>query len=1739
MSDLITFTTNLAAPPETYTVRPDAPLHTGRWLWQDAREQLRGLLEHAPAGPANAWNDYWHSRARNSPLSCRVKAQNLFSQHMQASAQIAYGLGELEAKSLQPLLALLEGRTKHDDHAIYVETVSLLLADGSLLALPGTLLITLDTDSPVTQLLYRYDHTTPLQMFYDRERLQAYLLTQRYALWPDLHQHDDARATLDYQIADNGLNRACEQWLEHCRTALSRADTTEHRASVFAAVATNSTFAETNAADDRFVSFGSLTSDIPHDLRRASLDTQHQAIQAFLGDTPRTLASPLFKQLDSDIKALARLQAEAVEAATQLLKVDTLSDLYRLRDLPNAHYTTLYRTRSAGLAAEAKLQASLGQLPQVLQDVLQAVLHAPVAAERGDPASVAAILTLSTSSTEGNTRTTLSEELPGVTLFATQGALSADNHDPVLLYWPGRGGGLYAFESLAALKRQLFFLPDSQTQIVVTLTPLSSDWLAYGLQAQLHACETQASELIRTLPKTTHAPERAQQLQALIQETVAQLSVPTHEARDRAFEQTIEQEYAETLAQGLPSWLTSLDGPARQRLRSLLGDYVMASRICQRQLARDLPEPERFAEGLLLARLEKDFAAGEDVQVTLRIPDEMIQSKQPVSGGGTPGTPTRIAMIPGKQWTTWTLAGLAQHNIDDSMVQRLGFMQVQLSGGTADDRAKLRAGIDLQWLRKAIPALDVAQAYEKRIRSAFMGSTTQPLFTQQYQRECLLEPTRLMLRMQGEYARLQGQISKPALSTLQQVIDAADVAAFAPPGKRLQLLPARLQVGASDTGQRPTTLSGVTFIHEQVSGQTLLYLPDSPDHRCLREYESLEKARLGLFDLCINQKMLDYLAARALKGDYEHHRERIKKSLARDFTGMIGIGVPWPATTSLANHLLDAHMGRLIEAYRLHGRSNDALYLEQAAIDHGNVFNYIRMALGALPFVGTALALHDTWSAANAVLQALSKGDSSQAMDQFEAVLLGLIDALIDTVPGVAAKPGSVRKLARARYLSPSKLPTAGLTPKAIVPPGTDHFAGYRYTRTLDLSAVQPSTYGRYRNVYRHVDGDFVIRNGQPYRAQWDNDLATWRLAGSSSKTYKQPIALDVDGRWQTHGTLTGHLVNGGLLGGGGVMGYLGHRAADGLQPLWPEAIRSRLPRWLADGRHRRHRELSYGIDRQNKALRAQLGQHTPLMADYADLSTTRTRAEAACADDIAKAQALFVALEEHAQYVSRDFLKRNKAFRNEVAEIIASRLINRAGFSKAKAAELTLELNTEMRPGTVFELPVQQMRRHRRNRSLLLKELDDMETSLRESREWASRITTSAERNRLINALDGIDTVEIEIARASNLTQLVHKSANIAHLDEMFHLLDTSYQRTRLGHSLGSHFDLLVAQASAQERRNVLQSAKQVYQDYARELRTWVRNRPERFEMDNLDRMNQSLQRLIEYIDKTLPQVGTLPRPQRTPGQPSKRVFETDVNDFFIGTEGRAADGEQTFTVTGAGGRAETYRKHGDRWKLEQDADAPPAPNRAHPSLTELLPDAQRWLDGTDAHELKVQGYAKPGETPANLEDLMVNQAKQLEFRAHAIERQQANQPLAATLRRRAQALRAKGRAMRIRQSMDSPTPTQGYLDYLMGEGEVDIVKVGDPRDLSAGKKGPRDFLQEYEVRDITGRPAKTLWYVHFHYDKAGARLENFAKAHIKRPDQRHLGLHWQQAQGPDVQAIWRGDVGKPIALKWFADIR
>ena len=104
-----------------------------------------------------------------------------------------------------------------------------------------------------------------------------------------------------------------------------------------------------------------------------------------------------------------------------------------------------------------------------------------------------------------------------------------------------------------------------------------------------------------------------------------------------------------------------------------------------------------------------------------------------------------------------SLEDLAQLNIDnvpsvqqDSLSQRLVFMRLEVTAADDKERIRLLNGINLTYLRKVLPELDLPKAYEQLIRRHLQGlGSPSPLFVRDHRREGLIEPWRLMLKLQG------------------------------------------------------------------------------------------------------------------------------------------------------------------------------------------------------------------------------------------------------------------------------------------------------------------------------------------------------------------------------------------------------------------------------------------------------------------------------------------------------------------------------------------------------------------------------------------------------------------------------------------------------------------------------------------------------------------------------------------------------------------------------------------------------------------------------------------------------------------------------------------------------------------------------------------------------------------------------------------------------------------------------
>ncbi|MFJ2282359.1 dermonecrotic toxin domain-containing protein [Pseudomonas sp. NPDC087803] len=1715
--------------PVDFGLAQPLPGHLDQNLQQQASALLRDCHRQWLELLAQTPRTDWEQRATGTVFSRREQALILYREHFEASCLSACAQGKLQTAPVQTLLASVAPGAASS--AVVFRQPLLKRSDASLVTLPGALLIRLDCAS---HLVYWPAHSPALQLFEQQADLQRWLIShcQQHSRQPRL----EAVTLEEVELAEDPLRLNLQPLFAH---AVSTATWLDVQGLIGAAPPA----IEVSPMDDDPALFGLLTPDIPFSQRSQALAVERRALEQVLGDAAAAqLHSAQRQQLAQHFDALSAARHASHEAATALLGSHDPLSMLELRHAGNVQYQALLQARIAGLRAEVELQRALGHLTGEEHQRLTALLDAP---DRTLPAATLTVVRVALSTADHDAHPV--EPLQGVLIIAAPSALAADSPDSLLLYWPGQSGGLQRFTSRQALEQNLFRRAADDRVLSLHLTPLTGNPLAWSLEQQLYECEQQAATILRDNPLPTHASERKTAMEKLREQHLPRLTVAMARARERAWAERQEQDHSAALAGNLPPWFDRLDDLRRTHIKALISRYLIAMQRAHALLERELPPRQVFAEKRIDARLRHDFALAKSVRVSLDLPDSTTWQKVPIEGAA-PGTPQSGVLIASAERGDLSLEQLAQDNIDQDMWLRLSFMRVKVSAEDDGDRQRIEAGIKPVYLRQLVTDLDLPGRYETLIRQTFFGTSTEPAFTQAWRRECLSEPWRLMLGLQGEFALLQQHIDSAGHAVLKIAIDAATAQAYAVDGKRIALLPVHLTVGGADTAhQGPSTLAGVTFIVEQVSGLTLLYLPDSSDAIFLRQYATLEQARLDLFRRCVDSHLVNYLAGRAVSGDFASHVSRINQAQLRNFDALIGVGMAWPATTSLASHLLNVHMGRLLEAHRSSSRSNDALFLEHSALQSGALFNYLKMAIGMLPFVGAAVALYDAWHSANLAVAAFLRGELGHGLAEVEMVLLSLIDAAMDVLPGTVNAPVAARLATRQRQHASLGRSAAGRTSWQWSRQSLDRFKGYEYEHEISLAGLHPESHGVYRNVYRHAEGDFIMRLGRIYRVQLSDQPRGWRLYGTWIRGYKQPIALDEHGQWNTHYAVYGTVMDGGGAGGGAALGHL----ANGLDPLWPEAIRQWLPRWWTDRQLRRQLTLTNTADAYTRRLDTQTRASNQLLENYQKLDSAQRQplqagVDAACVSDIDVATAQYQNLAELLPLSHGRKRLQIEDIQSRCAWIVVDRAIQRVTVARDRLLEhlnrvdaLVAESDVTPYDHTLAHLKL--MARRKEVRKDFLKEFDHLHGITEQANLWNSRITNRAQKARMATDMAALNHKLGEHAhyylRTAHLLEIITRYDAVDDLSWIYFHTQLKEARVKVGRALLTQHHLPEVSASLAQRNRVIEECLHIYAGFRRQLNAWTLGYPQHLDLGEVTAFLDGLTTVETHARQAIKQRPPI-KPKEAGG---KQLFETEDNQLLIGTESiDAGTREKRFTVEGLDGFRETWlpRSSGKYHLQTQPADAAPTlPGDARP----LLAEARQRLAAVTAYSNKVSGYARQDMLPVDLEHMLVSEATELSTRARNIERLSPTEPVIVQLHTRAGELQRAGRTLRIDQTLRSKTPGEGYLDYLLQQQVVDIRKEGARRALGKRTDGRKDFLQEYEVRDLTSNPPRTLWYAHFHYTSDKVPFEDFVKAHLKLPEQRNLGLQWQQAQaagGAQVEAIWRGDIGKPLGLRHFADL-
>ncbi len=296
------------------------------------------------------------------------------------------------------------------------------------------------------------------------------------------------------------------------------------------------------------------------------------------------------------------------------------------------------------MRSEAEIQLTLNQLSPEEHRWVQAVLDAPAAPRNADVA-VARLTLSATKDDDGNTQT---EELDGVLLITPPSVLRGVASHSLLLYWPGRFGGLQRFASRQALEQALFKLSANDEVLALHLSELSGDPFEYALQNQLYRCVQQATRLIADNPVPAKTQQCTVALEKLREHTLARLTVPMPAARELAFAQLLEQNHSSVLAQALPQWLGTLSDARRLQFKQLFKTYIAAMKRSHELLERDLPPRDDFSQKRIDVRLRKDFALKQGFEVMLDLPDSTTWQKV-VTDGAAPGTPQENVLIASKK----------------------------------------------------------------------------------------------------------------------------------------------------------------------------------------------------------------------------------------------------------------------------------------------------------------------------------------------------------------------------------------------------------------------------------------------------------------------------------------------------------------------------------------------------------------------------------------------------------------------------------------------------------------------------------------------------------------------------------------------------------------------------------------------------------------------------------------------------------------------------------------------------------------------------------------------------------------------------------------------------------------------------------------------------------------------------------------------------------------------------------
>lgn len=1651
----------------------------------------------------NAWNRYWHGCQPGTPSNRKDHARALYQEHVLVSLQAVQDQLSDDA-SLGPLIeAILT-----DPHTASARRPGLIIESAA--ACPGALVFSLEGQE--AKLSYRPDrypsimsHThdstlwqvlsgqsaTPLPL----QRLDA--IAHGFTLWQGL-LFERLAATLAQDPGD-------DLW-QHGPLALQAADRLAQAWHGAVFLVRPSEAHEGPLEDDTRPSLfdlGGLQLDVPTSERAAQISRQLEQVSRVAEHHP--------ERLTQCQTALTAAQEAALPGIDALLR----QPHWHSDAAPIEFSAALIEAHRQGLLAHARFQRLLGELDD------QDLARLETVATATDPQSLACLqvshpLLLQAAQPEDHVQAQSYVLKEAVVIASTL----ADDGTPaghLWLYWIGEQGGLLRCADRAQLEHCLRVHPEhGQSLAYVPVSEPLFDALLQGVIVQARAQRQRIQD--------EHGLDAVAQALPELREVVSrQLRVPRHAARDLALDMLEAQQRALRVADQAPDWLKTLPIATRSALQAVVEAYVEASRRAHALVVRDLPVRDVHCRALVAQRLRQDFPHYDDSPVTIDLPTGVSWQDDPIAGSGAPGVPVKQKLVPSAQREQVALDVLLLNHVDEGTLLRLKFSTLVIDTPDLALKQALERGLTPAYLQSLAKDLDLAQAYENLILHTYRG-VEEDTCAARWRRACLTRPLQLMLKLQALLLQSRGLLDAAGHAILDVALNAQSQTDYQAGGHDVRLLAATLTAGGPDTDDRPATLSGVTFIEDQASGITLLCLPEHPDLP-LSQYPDLESARWALYRTSLRDSDRTYLASRALEGDPSAHRSRLQQAQVHGFDGIIGIGATWPANLSLPALLLEAQLGKILTAHRTSSRSNRDLWLEHFTHQSGMIFNYLKMALSVLPFVGTAIGIHDVVTAGARAAAAFVEGETGRALVEVNDVLLALIDVAMDLVTGVAVNTSLVRQATRQRQIRQLQTGLASLRrPRPTLGARLSSLDGYVYERPLSLQGTRLGTEGRYKGVYRHAEGDFILIDGRPLEVIWDATAHTWRLKGKPGHVWQRAVALDEQGRWDTHFALYGVHLYGGGAGGGQALG----RLADQLEPHWPAAIRERLPRFLVDRHYRRQRMLQTQCQTDERRLQRSLAhtnqlftayENTPLLERLAQIPSLLEASET----DIRLAEQLYRSWDDYLNISAGRNRRVPLEQKADTARVICDRLLNQVDLHNLLSQQTLwesaqLHLYIDELKGLFARAPL--LREARKHAIAQLGHRERMFRTMERFEAWYPKATPSQVLNESATRYRAALNGEFKAWYQTYHLMLASKRFTDATVVAEFLLEGVGEVESEVLAARSTLFDLHDASLSVAQRRTIHQQTRETLERCKRQLHSAYASMPSLFEEDYLKQLQANLDTLLGMVERKLRRLPNFSKGHGEAARSPRLFLDTNdrayIGDFLPGANGQP---EQMVIRADDGSILRRFiRAQGDRW-------LPAAPAVRARELREVSTIASDMLAGLEAYRGRIQRYQRQGMLAVDLEHMMRIKAEDLERCAHDLRRLD---PAAADLPRlvdQARALREEGRILRVAQSKRTRTPDTGHLTYLLEQQEVSIRRVGDRQAL-----GTHDYLQEYAIVDEAAEGQPALWYAHFHYRRAETPFTAFTAAHLKRAADRYVGR--------DHPEVWRGTISPQTANELFAHL-